>query len=309
MRQVRSKRRMKPSARRRGWMSTVVLRTDARSSRSRRRRDRSAHFGWAGAVSAGFTQRPVLAVTLAFILCAAATGLVSGGHLTHAYGDLARATDNAFGKLGFAVSHITLQGNERTSPDAIYAALGIRQGQSIFTVDPAAARARLMQLPWVAEAEVRRQFPDAISVVIVERHPFALWKNGKNTKVIERSGAVIVKAGNEDFGRLPVVVGTGAPEAAAPLIDAIAGTHAVAARLKEAERVSERRWNLILDGNVTVKLPEEGWQSQISVLERLIVDKGILERDIESIDLRYPDSYIFRLHNGDSQPVPRERRA
>ena len=81
------------------------------------------------------------------------------------------------------------------------------------------------------------------------------------------------------------------------------------ARLKAAERISDRRWNLILDGNVTVKLPEEGWANQIGELEHLIVDKGVLERDIESIDLRYPDSYIFRLHNGDSQPVPRERRA
>ncbi len=309
MRPVRSKRRTKPAARRRGWMSTVMLRPDARASRNRRGRNQNGYSSWAGAVSASVTRRPMLAVTLAFILCAAAAGLVSGGHLANVYGNFARSTGDAFGKLGFAVGHVALQGNERTSAGAINAALGIQPGQSIFSIDPTAARARLMQLPWVAEAEIRRQYPNTVSVVIVEKRPFALWKNGKDTAVVERSGAVIIKAGTEDFSRLPIVVGPGAPEAAAPLIDAIGGARAVAARLKQVERVSERRWNLILDGNVTVKLPEEGWQSQITELERLIVDKGVLERDIEIIDLRYPDSYIFRLHNGDSQPVPRERRA
>jgi cell division protein FtsQ len=65
----------------------------------------------------------------------------------------------------------------------------------------------------------------------------------------------------------------------------------------------------LLAGGVTVKLPEEGWESQLTELESLIVEKAILERDIEMIDLRYPDNYVFKLHNGDSRPVSRERRA
>ena len=60
---------------------------------------------------------------------------------------------------------------------------------------------------------------------------------------------------------------------------------------------------------VTVRLPEEGWENELAELERLIVDFGVLERDIEMIDLRYPDNYIFRLHNDDSRPVSRERPA
>jgi cell division protein FtsQ len=75
------------------------------------------------------------------------------------------------------------------------------------------------------------------------------------------------------------------------------------------QRVGERRWDLILSGGVTVRLPEEGWERQLAELERLIVEKGVLERDIEMIDLRYPDNYVFRLHNGDSRPVARERHA
>jgi len=50
-----------------------------------------------------------------------------------------------------------------------------------------------------------------------------------------------------------------------------------------------------------VKLPEEGWQKEISALERLIVDNGVLERDIAEIDLRSHDNYIFVLRHAAPQ--------
>lgn len=306
MRSVRRRRATRSNPRRVGWAKTAMLRP-ARGKRSRRGRDGGTMSRFASALRV--RRRPVLFLTLILILCTILTGLVAGGHVANAYASLARSTGDAFGKLGFAVSRVALQGNERTPANAIYAALAIREGDSIFAADPALARERLIRLPWVSEAEISRRFPDTISVVIVEKRPFALWKNGADTAVVERSGAIITRNGLDEFARLPLVIGKGAPAAAAPLLDTIGTNRAVAARLKAAEFVSERRWNLVLEGNVVVKLPEEGWQGQIGELERLIVDKAVLERGVEVIDLRYPDSYIFRLHNGDSRPVPRERPA
>ncbi len=76
------------------------------------------------------------------------------------------------------------------------------------------------------------------------------------------------------------------------------------------QRVSGRRWNLILDDGVVVKLPETGWRKQLDVLERLIVDKGVLERDISEIDLRSKDNYFFVLRGQDKpQQVTRENKA
>ena len=60
-----------------------------------------------------------------------------------------------------------------------------------------------------------------------------------------------------------------------------------------------------LANGVVVRLPEEHWETQLAELEKLIVENGVLERDIEMIDLRYPDNYVFKLHNGDSRPIPR----
>ena len=71
--------------------------------------------------------------------------------------------------------------------------------------------------------------------------------------------------------------------------------------------VSGRRWNLLLDDGVIVKLPEQGWEKQLGTLEHLIVDKGVLERDISEIDLRSPDNYFFKLREQQQQHSSQKR--
>ena len=254
-------------------------------------------------------RRPMLVLTLLLVVMGGAAGLFAGGYVARTISGAETAIAAPFTEAGFAVSAIALSGQEHTPADAAYQALAIPTGGSIFAVRPDASRARLLMLPWVADAEIRRHFPDRVSVRLIEKRPFALWRNGNELSVIERSGAVIVKTDGDRFERLPVIAGAGAPQAAAPIIDALAGEKAIMARLESIQRIGERRWDLLLSGGVTARLPEEGWERQIPELERLIVEKGVLERDIEMIDLRYPDNYVFRLHNGDSRPVPRERRA
>jgi cell division protein FtsQ len=254
-------------------------------------------------------RHPILAVTLILVAAGGAIGLFAGGHVANAVDSLGGMIGAPFTRAGFAVRNVTIAGQDRTSELVAYGALAIPKGESIFGVRPDAARARLMMLPWVADAEVRRHFPGTVSVRLIEKRPFALWENGKELDIVERSGAVITKVEGNRIGRLPVLAGAGAPAAAAPIVDALEGQKAIMARLVSITRIAERRWDLILTGGVTVRLPEEGWERQLGELERLIVEKGVLERDIEMIDLRYPDNFVFRLHNGDSRPVPRERRA
>jgi cell division protein FtsQ len=254
-------------------------------------------------------RRPLLVLTVGLVAAGGAAGLFAGGHVAKAIARAEAAIAAPFTEAGFAVRDIALTGAERTTPEAANAALAIAKGGSIFAVRPDAARARLLMLPWVADAEVRRHFPDRVTVRLIEKRPFALWRNGNELSVIERSGAVIVKAGETQLERLPLLMGAGAPKAAAPIVDALAQEKAIQARLVAIRRIGERRWDILLAGGVTVRLPEDGWERQLAELERLIVEKGVLERDIEMIDLRYPDNYVFRLHNGDSRPVPRERHA
>jgi cell division protein FtsQ len=251
-------------------------------------------------------RRPMLLLTSLLLLCGAGAGLFTGGYVSDTLADFRERSLAAFAAVGFTVQDIALEGNERTPAESVHASLGIKAGDSIFLANPAAIRSNLLELPWVADAVVSRRFPDFVSIRLIEKRPFALWQVGSSTVMVERSGAVIEGVQPSFTERLPLIVGPGAPEIAAPILDLLDRQRAVRARLQRVERISERRWDIVLDRGIRVRLPELGWEEQLAELERLIVDRGVLERDLDVIDLRFPDSYIFQLHNGDSRPVSRE---
>jgi cell division protein FtsQ len=299
----------------RGRTAAKSARSGGRNSNRKSRAERRAgggQFLWRLVrpnPEASLFRSPMLLLTLVLFLGAGAAGLWSGGYAATSLASARDSFDATAVAFGFKLDRVDIAGNQRTSEDAVRGALALTQGQSLFAADPNEARARLLQLPWVAEAVVRRQFPDRISVTLTEKEPFAVWQHGPLISVIERSGAVIPGQNTNDFAGLPLLIGDGAAGEAGPLIDALKGQRAILARVRGIERISQRRWDLILEQNVRVRLPEEGWQNELQELERLIVDRGVLERDVEIIDLRYPDSYIFQLHNGDSRPITRERPA
>jgi cell division protein FtsQ len=261
--------------------------------------------GWR-AVGAWFSfRRPILILTAALLVVVLIAGLFAGGYIGRTVHRIDDAYDALIADAGFGISEVHLAGNNRTPAASILAALGFEPGQSIFDADIQAARARLIRLDWVSDAIVRRQYPDDISVQLIEKLPFALWQAPDGEFwVVERNGRPITNKDLTSFAHLPVLIGAGGSNGA-DIVDAVAAHRAVAARIKAYERISDRRWNLILDDDVIVKLPEAGWQKELDALERLIIDKGILERDVSEIDLRSPTQYFFVLKSGEKKNEPR----
>jgi cell division protein FtsQ len=258
-------------------------------------------------------RRPMLAMTAGLVVLALLAGLLVSGVVGRSFHGAKTAVSGAVADAGFGVYEIRITGNRRVPTDTIFAALGLKPGQSIFFIDLPSARARIMALDWIASADVVRRYPDAVTVTVVEKRPFALWqtppdKNGQSRlAVVERAGGVITTVNAEQFSKLPKLVGQGAPEAAGELVDAVMAHRAVSARVAAYERVSGRRWNLLLNNGVMVQLPEDGWLKQLDALEHLIVDEGILERDITEIDLRSPAQYFFVLKGGEKKDVKRDK--
>jgi cell division protein FtsQ len=196
------------------------------------------------------------------------------------------------------VAEVRLTGRQNAPLENLIAALDVTRGDPIWTVDPTAARLRLESLGWVDRASVARRMPRLITVHITERRPFALWQDDGVLFLIDRAGAVITDTRLGLFAGLPMVVGGDAAGRAGDLMDMLANQPVLFARVRAAVRVGGRRWDVHLDNDVTVRLPENGAPDAWQRLARLNDSYGIIDRDVLSIDLRLPDRLAVRLNPG-----------
>jgi cell division protein FtsQ len=277
---------------------------------ARRRKSAGLFLGLADRLGI-FIRRPMLALCGTILVLVLLGALFASGVIGRSFHAVGRAIDTVSAQAGFGISEIHITGNRRTPYKQVLEVLGMQPGQSIFSADLWSSQAKLSALEWIASAEIHRRYPDAIFVTMVEKRPFALWQSPPDVHgeapiwVVERNGKLITSHDVEKFRRLPKLVGAGAAESAADLVDAVQAHRAIAARIAAYARIGQRRWNLILDDGVTAQLPEAGWQKELDALEHLIIDNGILERDITQIDLRSPTHYFFLLKNGGTKDVER----
>lgn len=250
-------------------------------------------------------RRPMLMLTACLVGFAALAALFASGIVGRTIHKTTDVADSFVAEAGFGVAEVHLTGNRRTPAVTIMAALGLKSGQSIFGVDLVAARERLLELPWVAEAEVTRRYPDDLDIAVTEKVPYACWQAADgHLWVVEKDGGLITDKGLAPFAGLPLLLGDGAPQLAAAFVDAVSQHRAIVARTAAYQYQSGRRWNLLLNDGVVVKLPETGWQKQLSALDHLIIDEGILERDVTEIDLRSPTTYFFETKQKTEKKQP-----
>jgi cell division protein FtsQ len=196
--------------------------------------------------------------------------------------------------FGLSVRHVILEGRRNTPTDMIRAALGVARGDPMLDFSPEAARARIETIAWVQSAHVERRLPGTILVRIEERRPFAIWQNGGRFVIIDREGRVVASDGLDQFGPLPLLVGTGADTMGAALHDLLRTQPELVDRVQAMVRIHERRWNLRLHNGTDVLLPEGHESAAIQRLGELHRQARLLDRPLAAIDLRLPDRLVLR---------------
>lgn len=197
---------------------------------------------------------------------------------------------------GFEVRHVEISGTHHLGRMPVYGAALDGATNSMLLVDLPAARARLLALPWVADASVGRRLPDTLIVDIVERRPVALWQYHQRLAVIDRTGQPLATAGLERFGKLPLVVGPGANRRAGEILARLDRHPDLAANVDAALLVGGRRWDLKLHSGETMALPEGDAATERALVQFAILDKsrGLLAKGFTRFDLRTPDKMTVR---------------
>lgn len=230
----------------------------------------------------------MLALSAAMIGSFSTYGVVAGGHVSS-------VVQGVTARTGFAIEEIRVSGNAETSEIDIFDRVGLDGWTSLIGFDVHEARERIGSLPWIESATVRKVYPATLEVKVVERQPFAIWQVGSRLSLIESDGRVIAPLSGGRHDALPLVVGQGAETAAAGFLARVAAHPGLAGRVKGYVRVSDRRWDVLFDSGVVVRLPENGETAALDELAALDAAEGLLSRDIESVDMRLADRLVVKL--------------
>lgn len=208
-------------------------------------------------------------------------------------------------KLGFTVDEIVIQGRKRTSKQELMQAIAVSREDNIFEVDVYALQQRLEQLPWVRKAAVKKTFlPNVINITLQEKKVQSLWQISEKFHPIDEDGKVI-EADYVPDKPLLLIVGAGAPENINSLLKIIQQDKGIYQRVKVANFISKRRWNLVLDDvrdGITIKLPEDDVEKAWKKLIKLNTTKGILKRKLTILDLRFKGKIGIKLRKTPGNP-------
>ncbi|MBW3095916.1 cell division protein FtsQ/DivIB [Pseudohoeflea coraliihabitans] len=243
------------------------------------------------ALVSGRTAMPPHIGTVAAVLFFGATGLYGmqiGGHAPF-------VAETLSSTAGFALEDVHIAGNSETSDITVLEQIGLNGATSVLSISVEEARQRLIELPWVVDAQVTKVYPDSLSVKLVERVAVAIWQHGETLSLIDARGDAIVPLSGSRHAGLPLYVGLGANRHADELEARLIFHPELKGRVKAAIRVADRRWDLRLDNGVTIRLPERDVDEAFARFADFDAGRGVADRDIAAIDLRVADRVTLRL--------------
>ena len=237
-------------------------------------------------------------VLLIIFLFSFVTVLLSTDLVAEKTAELREGFYNRAAEAGFVLDDIVITGREKTRQSDILQAIDLKRGDNFLKIDINRIKQNIETLPWVRKVVVKRLFfPNILQVSIEERQVRSIWQINEKFYPIDFDGKVINAYFKPDRPIL-LIVGEGAPENINSLLDEISDDSGLLQRVKVANFISGRRWNLVLDNikdGITIKLPEENVKKAWKKLLRLDRINGILKRKLTIIDLRLKDKVTVKL--------------
>jgi cell division protein FtsQ len=187
----------------------------------------------------------------------------------------------------FMVKLMAIDGVEDGLAGQVRAALPIDFPISSFDLDLPAMRETLVGLPGVKQASLRVKPGGLLQIDVQPRIPVAVWRTEDGLTLIDADGSPIggleARADRPD---LPLVAGEGADARVAEALELTRTAAPLGDRLRGLVRMGGRRWDVVLDREQRILLPET---NAVQALERVIALEGaeeVLTRDVARVDMR-----------------------
>ena len=232
-----------------------------------------------------------------FLIVATVVGYLADadrrGALQTMLADLRESVEN---RPEFTVSLMAIDGASEPVANAIRSMLPVTLPASSFRLDLAALRATIAQIDAVASADLHIRKGGILQVTVTERQPAVLWRTASGLEMLDATGhrvaTLLDRTARPD---LPVIAGEGADARVAEALEILEAARPIHARLRGLVRVGERRWDIVLDREQRILLPEAGPVEAVRRVIALDQAEDMLGRDLTVVDMRNINRPTIRL--------------
>ena len=143
------------------------------------------------------------------------------------------------------------------------------------------------EIPAVASAAIKISVGGVLQINVTEKSPAFIWRKDNVMSVIDETGSFIRIANSRvDYPKLPLVVGEAADLAVSEISRLMQANEYFKDHVRAFIRVGERRWDLILENNVRIMLPQREFLAAFDRLMLMNEAGQLLSGRLSNIDMR-----------------------
>ncbi len=196
----------------------------------------------------------------------------------------------------FMVRLMAIDGASEELGDDIREVLPVDFPISSFDLDLDAMKVVVEDLDAVARADLRIRPGGILHLDVRERIPAVVWRANGMLELLDETGRRVAPLPHRMHRYdLPLIAGEDADARVPEALQLIAAAGPLDARVRGLVRVGERRWDVILDDEQRIMLPEA---RPVAVLEQVVAldqAQDLLARDLAAIDMRNPERPTLRM--------------
>lgn len=207
----------------------------------------------------------------------------------------------------FAIAGVEVRGVSRVSAERVVAAAGIPARANIFRIDPTTVTSRLQAVPEILRADVIRELPNRVTILVEERRPFTLvssgtlhWLDeegrllGEEPNAVVPSVPVISGLTEEELAALRTQPGPKARMALALIRSLLRSGSALVGEISEIDMSGREGPVLYTVDGIEVRLGAEEWEERLARLEGVLGQITQAGDGVTGIDLRFRDQVILK---------------
>ena len=187
----------------------------------------------------------------------------------------------------FRVLGLTIVSDDPLVIEKVKTKLDMQFPLSSLSINVGDLRKQIENVKLVSSASVRLTSDGYIEVVIEPRKPIVVHRVGGKLFLLDSTGfevdQILSRSQRLD---LPLLVGPGAEQRVDEALRILLEAKSLISRVRGLIRIGERRWDVVLDGNQLIKLPENDPIGAMKKVYSLQEGRKLLDRDILYLDFR-----------------------